>query len=212
MKIALMSDSHNNQDQVRVPDADMLIHSGDFSDNERQALAFANWFRNLPHRHKVIIPGNHDRYAAFYPSILREAFGPEVTYLENQGVEIEGFNIWGSPQTPTFGYGWAFNSDRGGDIRRYWDKIPENTHILITHGPPMGILDTVLDYQENMQHVGCEELLARLHHLKELKLHVFGHIHPGYGVSTSAPYGLSVNTALCNDRNQLVRQPRVIEL
>jgi hypothetical protein len=36
-----------------------------------------------------------------------------------------------------------------------WDKIPADTDVLITHGPPYGILDLTYDDEK----VGCEELM-----------------------------------------------------
>ena len=99
-------------------------------------------------------------------------------YLCNSGVEIEGIKIWGSPITPTF-FNWAFNEDRGKPIQKYWKMIPKNTGILVTHGPPNGILDKTTS---NIN-AGCEELLKTVNKLKP-KFHLFGHIHEAYGKET----------------------------
>lgn len=197
MKIVNLSDSHNHHDEIPVPDGDMVIYAGDWSihGNEQESRAFAHWFRNLPHKHKVVIPGNHDKFAERSYTLLKEFFGPDVHYLDNQGVVIEGLVIWGSPWTPTFGQGWAFNADPGEEIQRQWAKIPDDVDILITHGPAYGILDWTFHWDTGAKmHVGCYDLLVRLRELKNLKLHVFGHIHEPHGI-VEGVRGFAVNAA-----------------
>lgn len=104
----------------------------------------------------------------------------DVFYLCDTGITIEGINIWGSPITPTF-FNWAFNRDRGSNIAKYWDKIPQNTDILITHGPPSGILDRTI----SGSNAGCGDLLKKIELIKP-KYHLFGHIHEAYGVYETA--------------------------
>jgi Icc-related predicted phosphoesterase len=96
-------------------------------------------------------------------------------YLQDQSVIIEGLKFYGSPWQPTF-HNWAFNKDRGEKIKTEWDKIPSDTDVLITHGPPFGILDKTVDNEK----VGCEELLLAVNRIKP-KIHIFGHIHENYG-------------------------------
>ncbi|MBC7410804.1 MAG: metallophosphoesterase, partial [Arcicella sp.] len=100
---------------------------------------FNEWMGSLPHRHKVVIAGNHDFFFEKYPKEAKRLI-TNATYLNDSGILIEGLHIWGSPIQPWF-YDWAFNRKRGKDIRKHWDLIPTNTDILITHGPPFGILD-----------------------------------------------------------------------
>lgn len=109
-----------------------------------------------------------------------------IHYLENQSINIEGINIYGSPFSPTFGHNWAFNKDRGGVIAKEWAKIPKNTNILLTHTPPYGILDMIEDKFKRTEdediHVGCRELLDRIKFcLPELRINSFGHIHDNAG-------------------------------
>ena len=66
--------------------------------------------------------------------------GKDCIYLQDSGVEIEGFKLWGIPWTPKF-YNWAFMKNKGGEIGVVVNKIPNDTDILITHGPPFGRLD-----------------------------------------------------------------------
>jgi Icc-related predicted phosphoesterase len=179
MRIAIVSDTHGWNQRLQVPGADLFLHAGDLTrrgtEGEiRQAL---DWIASLPHRHKVFIAGNHDFLFEDDPERARALVPPGVVYLDDSGTEIEGLRIWGSPVQPRF-FDWAFNRDRGADIRRHWDLIPERTDLLVTHGPPLGILDRTA----RGPNVGCEELLERLA-ATEVRLHVFGHIHEARGIA-----------------------------
>jgi len=99
----------------------------------------------------------------------------DIIYLNDTGTTIEGLKIWGSPVQPEF-FNWAFNRERGEDICKHWDLIPDDTDILITHGPAFGILDRVLEGE----YVGCSDLLKKIKQIKP-KIHAFGHIHEAYG-------------------------------
>lgn len=127
-----------------------------------------------------------------------------AVYLEDSGVAIEGLRIWGSPVQPWFG-GWAFNRDRGPAINRHWRMIPNDTHILITHGPPAGYLDSINGYG-----VGCEDLRRRIAKLPELRMLVCGHIHEGYGIEACGPITI-VNASRCDAHYMPVNEPIVID-
>jgi len=179
MKIICISDTHRSHHLVSPPPGDILIHAGDIDAGSFQGLIdFNNWLVSHPHKYKVVIAGNHDKFIYENGKMAQLAFPKGVIYLENSGCEIEGLKIWGSPTSPTF-LRWFFMKNRGKSIKKCWDAIPDNTDILITHGPPMGILDYV-PYSYNNHHVGCEELYKRVMKIKP-KLHVFGHIHYSYG-------------------------------
>lgn len=202
MRIIAISDTHTKEREIVVPNGDVLIHAGDFTYRGRknEFIDFLDWFLELPHKHKVFIAGNHDitldssvredlSLSIYLRSRLpkhwihQEFFDrikdiENVHYLENSGVTIDGINFWGSPATPTFGYGWGFNYDRGPEIDTIWQKIPDNTDILITHGPPFGILDAVK--RGSTIGVGCSNLSGRISERK-IKAHFFGHIHESYG-------------------------------
>lgn len=182
MKIWHISDSHTLHNRLIVPEGiDMVIFSGDCS-NPREVeqsrveiIDFLNWFDLLPIKHKVFVAGNHD-IAIERGRILKEEFHNRmIHYLENDWVKIEGFKIWGSPITPTFGTGWAFNKSRA-TINRVWEHIPDDTDIIVTHGPPMGILDLSEDRDGNIDMCGCSALLKRVLSIRP-KLVCFGHIH-----------------------------------
>jgi Icc-related predicted phosphoesterase len=210
MKICLISDTHGLEEQLTLPEADVLIHAGDMTSNGKlkQVQDFANWFQKQPHKYKIVIAGNHDwALEAFMKEecefAARDIFGSAI-YLRDSEVIINGVKFYGSPWQPTF-YNWAFNADRGPDIKKYWDKIPENTDVLITHGPPMGILDRV--WHES---VGCADLTSAVMKIKP-KIHVFGHIHCGYGYKLFNGTQF-YNAALCDEKYRLVNKPWIVEV
>jgi len=179
MRLLFISDTHNQHRSLRLPEADILIHCGDISGQGRLAevVDFLDWYGSMPHRHKVLIAGNHDFLAEQNPTLFKSLIPQNVIYLNDSGCEIQGLRIWGSPISPWF-FDWAFNRQRGTDIRQHWDLIPLDTEILITHGPPYGILDEVA---HDRRRVGCQDLRTKIESLNFLKIHAFGHIHEGYG-------------------------------
>lgn len=208
MKIALISDTHGKHGYIDVPVADMIIHAGDISPNGRkdQIADFFYWFERLPHKHKICIAGNHDWLAERDTELFRSMVPANVIYLEDSGVTIEGLNIWGTPVQPEF-RNWAFNRQRGTELKEHWDMIPKNTNILITHGAPWGIGDRC----DNGFCAGCSDLTDKTEDLEQLKLHVFGHIHEGYGHEEK--WGIKfVNASVLDVRYRPVNPPIVVEL
>ena len=210
IKIVMISDTHNLHDKIIVPDGDILIHAGDMSMSGKhfEIASFARWLQEQPHKYKVVIAGNHDFLFEGRPEIA----DPIITetgaiYLNDSGVTIEGLNIWGSPVQPWF-CNWAFNRQRGADIKKHWNLIPDNTDVLITHGPQMLIGD---QSYPNGDHLGCADLADKIDKLPNLKLHVFGHIHGGAGVY---PYGraISINASVLNEQYQPNGKQFVVEL
>jgi hypothetical protein len=139
MRIVVISDTHGLHRKLEVPNGDLLIHAGDFTLQSKPPSIvsdFTAWLGSLPHRHKVVIPGNHE-------FILEEPRNrgaiTNATLLVDSGVEVEGIRIWGSPVTPL--YGGAFGRSNHADRKRHWAQIPDDLDILITHGPPFAILD-----------------------------------------------------------------------
>ncbi|MCU0866457.1 MAG: metallophosphoesterase, partial [Planctomycetes bacterium] len=128
-----------------------------------------------------------------------------ATYLEDSEVTVDGVRIWGSPWQPWF-YDWAFNLERGPAIAAKWDRIPAGIDVLVTHGPPAGILDRT----DQGDAVGCADLLAAVRRVRP-KLHVFGHIHEAYG--TLEQDGVRfVNASNCSVRYRPVQPPIVVDL
>lgn len=214
MKAVFLSDTHNLHDRIEVPEGDLLVHAGDATMRGRleEVLAFDAWLETLPHRHKVVVAGNHDFLFERRPGEARQALRNAV-YLQDSGVEIEGVAIWGSPWQPWF-HDWAFNLPRGGSLREVWSLIPEGTDLLVTHGPPYGILDEVVPTPHAPAppdpHVGCEELLAAVRRIRP-RVHLFGHIHEAYGMEVHDGVTF-VNASNCNRAYQPVNPPIVLEL
>lgn len=178
MRIVAVADTHTYQRELGpIPDGDVFIHAGDLClrGTLEELRPAVEWMRSLPHRHKLLIAGNHDW------SFVRErqaslALLGDIVYLEDSGTTIDGVRFWGSPWQPEF-RNWAFNLPRGDALAAKWALIPENTDVLITHGPPQGIGDWVLWSQDRQ---GCADLLTRVKEVKPL-LHLFGHIHESGG-------------------------------
>jgi Icc-related predicted phosphoesterase len=175
--IVAMADTHSYHRRLCVPPGDILIHAGDIT--RRGAMDelrdFDAFLAELPHRHKVVIAGNHDWCFQRKPRPARAALKHAI-YLEDEAVEIEGLKIYGSPWQPWF-LDWAFNLPRGPELGERWAKIPDDTEILVTHGPPLGFGDRTF----RGDRVGCEDLLKRVREVKP-SLHIYGHIHEDGGI------------------------------
>ena len=208
-RIVCISDTHEQHDRIFVPVGDLLIFAGDMSlmGEEKEIRRFNNWLGYLPHPHKVVIAGNHDWMFEKRPAEA-EALITNATYLNDSGCVIEGLKIWGSPVQPEF-CNWAFNRRRGLEIDRHWRMIPDDADILVTHGPPYGVLDTS---HPGGHHLGCTDLMKAVDRVNP-KLHVFGHIHGGAGWATlrCGEGPLFVNAAVLNEAYQPNGQEFVVE-
>jgi predicted phosphodiesterase len=186
MRILHISDTHgfhNEFSENKFENVDMIIHSGDCSNyrspimNSDEVRSFLDWFCKIPIKHKIYVAGNHDS------SIENGLITPSdfascgITYLENQSVIIENTKFYGSPYTPSFG-NWSFMKARH-KIGEIWKQIPEDTDVLITHGPPKGVRDLTYKREDNqLEMCGDGALLKRIYYdLPNLKAVLFGHIH-----------------------------------
>ncbi len=205
MRIVCLSDTHELHREVEVPQGDLLIHAGDFtffSKRPSMLRDFNEWLGSMPHRYKLVVPGNHD-------FLLEEPRNRSVitnaVMLVDSGIKIQGIKIWGSPVTPL--YGGAFGLSDAADRKRHWAKIPEDTDIVITHGPAFGILDRNTDsdiYQ------GCPELRDAIQRVRP-RLHVFGHVHSGYGILRTK-HTYHINAALFDEWGGVERKPIAVDL
>lgn len=189
MIITLISDTHNKHKQITssLPGGDLILHAGDLSSlgYKHEIESFCTWFNKLNnYEFKVFISGNHDFMFEKDPDQAKEIYSSykNIDYLQDNGMKIQigdgpEVKIYGSPWQPEF-YNWAFNLPRNGtELEEKWSAIPEDTDILITHGPAHGYLDRVIGGWENL---GCEKLTEAIK-IKKPKIHVCGHIHSGYG-------------------------------
>jgi Icc-related predicted phosphoesterase len=212
VKIVALSDTHRRLTDIEVPECDILIHAGDEDITDLKSLmVLNNWFKNQKAELKILVPGNHDFLLEKNLSLARTML-TEVKVLIDETIEFKGIKIHGSPCTPTFGF-WAFMKDRGDEIQKHWDMIPEDTNILITHGPAYGYLDQV----EHCGSVGCENLLQTVIKIKP-DFHIFGHLHlDGYKQikkewENSYKTTTFCNVAMVNEDYDLVNPPTTVYL
>ena len=197
---------------------EVIIHSGDATGRgaSGECESFIKWFGGLDFKHKIFIPGNHDHFFEKEPERARELCKKHgVTLLIDESVVIAGVKIHGSPYQPWF-FDWAFNAARDQKeedylnarkdkpkysiIKPHWDMIPEDTNILVTHGPPYEILDELVNQHGYFtgQHVGCVELAKRIKELN-IDVHIFGHVHCSNGekhLNGTSYY----NASICDER------------
>ncbi|XP_005105670.1 metallophosphoesterase MPPED2 [Aplysia californica] len=236
IRFVCLSDTHSRVEKLEgfVPPGDVLLHTGDFTQIglPKAVEEFDRFLGEQPHRAKIVIAGNHD--LTFDMNLvenrrghLQSQFGIQRSkfedileelkvkssrellkncyYLEDSGVSVCGVNIFGSPWQPEFG-DWGFNLPRGGPCLEKWDKIPDDTDILLTHGPPIGHGDWCFSGLR----AGCVELLTTIQTRVKPKFHIFGHIHEAYGV-TSDDQTTFINASNCTLRYKPLQLPIVFD-
>ncbi|KAL8755539.1 MAG: hypothetical protein Q9199_003556 [Rusavskia elegans] len=183
IRLVCISDTHSKK--TVISNGDVLIHAGDLA-NEGTAAEIQeqiDWIASLPHQHKIVIAGNHDGF--FDPRSRHDSDSKTsidfkgVHYLQHSGITLtfpqaasRQLSFYGAPHIPACGGDdFAFQYPRQQDA--WSDAIPHSTDVLVTHTPPRHHLD--------LPHgMGCEFLLKEVWQVKP-KLHVFGHVHCGYG-------------------------------
>lgn len=218
MKIITISDTHTKHHQIpkkylenKDNSISTIIHAGDISSLGyiNEIVEFLDWYSKLPFTNKLFCPGNHDFY---FEKASEEEIKtllskyPNITYLHDSGIEIDGIKFWGSGVTPWF-FDWAFNR-KGAEICQHWDLIPLDTDVLITHGPVKGYLDLTTRGDVT----GCPYLLDTISRLTNLKLHVCGHIHEAYGRVEFPDGGVFINASVLNERYEMQNRPIEITL
>lgn len=202
MRILHISDTHGKHESFcrvcPLPAADVIVHSGDFtfSGSEDEAYDFMNWFCDLPYAHKIFIAGNHDD--CLYGATTIEGLPDNVYYLCNSFAMIEGLKFYGIPMFVQDSMNGLYNA--------FFNDIPIDTDVLITHQPPFGICD-VSDFGTGPDHRGdflLAERIACLH----LKYHLFGHLHEANGVKLFGGTVFS-NASVLDDRYDIFRAGRL---
>jgi len=217
-KFVLISDTHTKHRQLNMPEGDILIHCGDITyTGELDVIQdFNKWLGELNYKHTIVIFGNHElkwpqRSFEYKQTILSNAI-----YLEDSEITIDGIKFYGSPWQPYF-FSWAWNfPENKKEYKEFaintWNKIPDDVDVLITHGPPYGILDkTNTPNQNEDPHVGCKYLLKRVNELKNLKLHIMGHLHESRNL-IKINNTIFVNASTLDENYDIVREPIVIDL
>jgi Icc-related predicted phosphoesterase len=206
MRLVLLSDTHGLHRQVNVPAGDVLVFAGDATrKGDLAELAdFDDWLAGLPHPEKIIIAGNRDfcfeSQQAEALQILRHA-----KYIQDETISLDGYRLYGSPWQPVF-LNMAFNLERGESLRKKWALIPPDTDILVTHTPPSGFGDRT---NAGMT-VGDRDLTEATARIQP-KLHVFGHIHEGYG-KYPTDSTLFINASVVDGKFQPTNAPWVIDI
>ncbi len=202
MRIVAMADTHLFHESLVVPDGDVLVHAGDLLQygSLDELVRAVDFLRALPHPTKVIVAGNHEVCLEKRPAEARALLDGFV-YLQDDGAVIDGRRFWGSPWQPKFRI-WAFGATRGPELAAKWAKIPDDVDVLVTHGPPHGIGDTIT-WNGQVRNVGCRDLRTRVEQIGP-ELHLFGHIHQARGVWTHGP------TTFANVTTDEGREPPVV--
>ncbi len=212
MRLVCISDTHGDHTGLVLPEGDVLIHAGDLSAHGQrgETLGFMKWLGSRGFDKTLCIAGNHDTFMEQEPLLTRQfADDHGVELLNDSGIEWSGLKFWGSPITPRF-YNWSFMRDPGESINAHWRLIPDDTDVLITHGPPYRIMDVVLRADGQGEHAGCPSLLARVKDISP-KAHIFGHIHECHG--TLQQDGVTYyNVSTMNEHYKRTHLPVVIDI
>ncbi len=209
-KLVICSDTHELHSHLSWPEGDILVHAGDFTMIGRpdKIEEFGNWLRDSAFSAIVIIAGNHDILFQKKPEKAKKLLSKhdKIHYLEDTGCRIDGISFYGTPWQPEFGDEWAFTLNEEAELRKKWQNIPTNVQILISHGPPAGILDFTVDGK----HAGSTSLLAEIIQRIKPQLHIFGHIHEGHGICSTTETTF-VNASICNPNYVPIHSPLVLE-
>jgi len=217
LKLFCTSDTHCRHRKLHKylpkPDEyDVLVITGDYSGRGslEDTKQFCDWLKEMQEifPYIVFIPGNHDFIFENNEELAKSMLPEGVIYLHDSSVEIEGFKFWGSPWTPWF-HSWAFNAERGEEIKKHWDGCPDDTDVMLTHGPPYDIGDDVGVAHKNPQ--GCQDLReAILDRIKPI-VHICGHIHEGYGEREEQGIKF-LNASFCDEFYHPINEPLKITI
>jgi len=198
MRILHISDTHNCHELLQyLPAADLIIHSGDaaVAGHSKEVTNFLVWLSKLNYKHKIFVAGNHDDCLHEAKSI-KEYLPPNLYYLCNNCITIEGIKFWGIP--------YFTMDDVNGLCPHFMSQIPTDTDVLITHRPPFGILD------KTDNSYGCIHLLQAVQKVQP-RYHLFGHVHGAYGIQKSKTTTF-VNASLLTEKHELTNKPFLFEI
>jgi hypothetical protein len=192
LRIVCISDTHNQT--PNLPPGDILIHAGDLTNQGtlHELDRSIRWLQSqTAFKARIVVAGNHDvslddKYsgadrAKEAGELMSKA--KDITYLCHESTRVRipvkdgevAVNVFGSPYSRA-SEKWAFGYADEEEARELWGPVPDDTDVLVTHGPPLGICDIARDGIED----GCGELLQTLRRVRP-RLHVCGHRHEGRG-------------------------------
>jgi hypothetical protein len=179
MRLVCVSDTHGLHRSLVLPDGDVLVHAGDMTHfgKGRQLDDFNEWLGELPFRVKLVVAGNHELNGDWK---LKERLS-NATYLESESVNVDDWMVYGAPFFPS----------------ELPLPIPNGTDILITHNPPQGVGD---GGKHDKPGSGCSRLLQEVLRVRP-RLHVFGHVHSGFGRFSFSEASRLHNTTFINAAN-----------
>jgi calcineurin-like phosphoesterase family protein len=213
MRIVAISDTHGFHRFVDVPNGDVLVHAGDITMNGEMEIVedFAQWLAALPHAHKIVVPGNHDKC---FDISQTKYDGRSIALFDRPGMHLlmdaarvldvgeESIKVYGAPWVPNLP-GWAF-WDRNYDK---FEHAPRDVDLLVTHGPPLGIRDdNIMD-----THFGSRHIARYLNRCPMVRAHVFGHVHQGHSMGKRGEI-LFANACTCDRNYDPVNPPLVFDL
>ncbi len=216
MNFITLSDTHGQHRSKKLNKflqenpADVLLFAGDLQlNNFDDGKDFLEWLDSLPYDYKICTFGNHDGNHDY--TLEHKEKYKNIYFLKENGITINGINIWGSPYSVQFMNWWFMKPDK--DLADLYKHIPQNTDILITHTPPKYILDAIKvgDAYDGTKNAGSLSLYNRLAELHNLKYHIFGHIHEGYG-QTHVNDLKFINASVLDERYRLVNNPIIFEV
>jgi len=207
LKVVAISDSHRKHWDVKIPKCDIFLFAGDAEIDGLNALHdFNDWLGTIKADHKIVIGGNHDCELERIGKEECKRLLTNCTYLENETITVEGLKIFGSPFCPEFNRWYFMRYDN--ELKEIWDKIEENTDIIITHGMPYSILDQVLPKEES---VGSITLLNKIKEIQP-KIFIGGHLHLNGGKKYTDYKTDFYNVSLLDDFYRLVNKLTKIEI
>ena len=220
MRIVAISDTHGlHHEMGDLPEGDVLIVTGDITSRgkEGELISFNNWMSCQPHKHKLVVFGNHDwagmrflpenPFGSVFSRERQRRLTSNYTLLMDSAITIEGVKFYGAPWTPIY-YDWAFMLPKA-NLYKIWQRVPRDTNVLLSHGPAWGMLD----YTKRGDHAGDETLGNRMLELPDLWMHCFGHIHEGSGFRVNDQTGtLHVNASVLDENYKQVFEPKIIDL
>jgi predicted MPP superfamily phosphohydrolase len=109
IRIVAVADTHSSHRQIPiVPDGDIFICCGDFThknDWRKEEMPvsvkdFNLWLGDLPHKHKIVIAGNHE---IGFNKLTKEEIQKQIlthcVYLQDSELLLEGIRFYGTPWT-----------------------------------------------------------------------------------------------------------------